>query len=162
MKWESGLEDFKVRLKPAGEWSPGCLTDPSGSGKVAFGQPGRSRRCTRTSSLEIRKATRKKYSAEEKIRIVLEGLRGEIPILRAVSPGGDRPLRVVCTDIFVLGAPLEEPSNSGQVLVNGGHAERIRHLHLEDFRDRLLPVGDLFFPMGRNSLQCFPILHQVS
>lgn len=29
---------------------------------------------------EIRRATRRKFSAEEKIRIVLEGLRGEIPI----------------------------------------------------------------------------------
>ena len=29
---------------------------------------------------EIRKATRRKFSAEEKIRIVLEGLRGEIPV----------------------------------------------------------------------------------
>ena len=29
---------------------------------------------------EIRKATRRQFSAEEKIRIVLEGLRGEIPI----------------------------------------------------------------------------------
>jgi hypothetical protein len=30
---------------------------------------------------QVRKATRKKYSAEEKIRmIVLEGVRGEIPI----------------------------------------------------------------------------------
>jgi len=29
---------------------------------------------------QIRKATRRKYSAEEKIRIILEGLRGEIPI----------------------------------------------------------------------------------
>ena len=29
---------------------------------------------------QIRKATRKKFYAEEKIRIVLEGLRGEIPI----------------------------------------------------------------------------------
>ena len=29
---------------------------------------------------QIRKATRKKYYAEEKIRIVLEGLRDEIPI----------------------------------------------------------------------------------
>ncbi len=29
---------------------------------------------------QIRKATRRKFSAEEKIRIVLEGLRGEIPI----------------------------------------------------------------------------------
>ena len=29
---------------------------------------------------QIRRATQKRYSAEDKIRIVLEGLRGEIPI----------------------------------------------------------------------------------
>ncbi len=29
---------------------------------------------------EIRRATRRKFSAEEKIRIVLEGLRGEFPV----------------------------------------------------------------------------------
>ena len=29
---------------------------------------------------EIRRATRRKFNAEEKIRIVLEGLRGEIPV----------------------------------------------------------------------------------
>ena len=29
---------------------------------------------------QIRKATRRKFSAEEKIRVVLEGLRGEVPI----------------------------------------------------------------------------------
>jgi transposase len=29
---------------------------------------------------QIRRATQKRYSAEEKIRIVLEGLRGEIPV----------------------------------------------------------------------------------
>lgn len=29
---------------------------------------------------EIKKRTRKKYSSEEKIRIVLEGLRGEVSI----------------------------------------------------------------------------------
>ena len=29
---------------------------------------------------QIKRATRRKFSAEEKIRIVLEGLRGEIPI----------------------------------------------------------------------------------
>jgi transposase len=29
---------------------------------------------------QIRRATRRQFSAEEKIRIVLEGLRGEIPI----------------------------------------------------------------------------------
>ena len=29
---------------------------------------------------EIKRATRRKFSAEEKIRIVVEGLRGEIPV----------------------------------------------------------------------------------
>lgn len=29
---------------------------------------------------EIRQATRRKFSAEDKIRIVLEGLRGEVPV----------------------------------------------------------------------------------
>jgi transposase len=29
---------------------------------------------------QIRKATRRKFSADEKIRIVLEGLRGEVPV----------------------------------------------------------------------------------
>ena len=29
---------------------------------------------------QIRKATRRKFSADQKIRIVLEGLRGEVPI----------------------------------------------------------------------------------
>ena len=29
---------------------------------------------------QIRRATRRKFSSEEKIRIVLEGLRGEIPV----------------------------------------------------------------------------------
>ncbi len=29
---------------------------------------------------QIRKATRRKFSADEKIRVVLEGLRGEIPV----------------------------------------------------------------------------------
>ncbi len=29
---------------------------------------------------QIRKATRRRFTAEEKIRIVLEGLRGEIPV----------------------------------------------------------------------------------
>jgi len=29
---------------------------------------------------QIRKATRRKFAADEKIRIVLEGLRGEIPV----------------------------------------------------------------------------------
>ncbi|MBW1712061.1 MAG: transposase [Deltaproteobacteria bacterium] len=35
---------------------------------------------TRNVVHEIRRATRRRFSAEEKIRIVLEGLRGSIPI----------------------------------------------------------------------------------
>jgi transposase len=40
---------------------------------------------------QIRKATRRKYSAEEKIRIVLEGLRGEIPISELCCREGIAP-----------------------------------------------------------------------
>ena len=39
---------------------------------------------------DIRRKTRKQYSAEEKIRIVVSGLRGEDSIAELVSPGGDR------------------------------------------------------------------------
>ena len=41
--------------------------------------------------LEIRRATRKKYTAEEKIRIVLEGLRGEIPVSELCRREGIAP-----------------------------------------------------------------------
>lgn len=40
---------------------------------------------------EIRKATRKKFSAEEKIRIVLKGLWGEIPIFELARREGIAP-----------------------------------------------------------------------
>ena len=40
---------------------------------------------------QIRRATRRQFSAEEKIRIVLSGLRGEGQHRRAVPAGGDRP-----------------------------------------------------------------------
>ena len=36
---------------------------------------------------DIRRQTRRQYSAEEKIRIVLEGLRGEENISEALPPG---------------------------------------------------------------------------
>ena len=42
---------------------------------------------------EIRKATRRQFSAEEKIRIVLEGLRGEIPIAELSRREGIAPTR---------------------------------------------------------------------
>jgi len=40
---------------------------------------------------KIRRATRRKYTAEEKIRIVLEGLRGEIPISELCRREGIAP-----------------------------------------------------------------------
>ena len=40
---------------------------------------------------EIRKATRRKFSAEEKIRIVLEGLRGEVPVSEVCRIEGIAP-----------------------------------------------------------------------
>ena len=40
---------------------------------------------------EIRKATRRKFSAEQKIRIVLEGLRGEIPVSELARREGLAP-----------------------------------------------------------------------
>ena len=40
---------------------------------------------------EIRRATRRKFSAEEKIRIVLEGLRGEIPVTELCRPESIQP-----------------------------------------------------------------------
>jgi len=40
---------------------------------------------------ESRKATRRRYSAEEKIRVVLEGLRGEIPVTELCRREGIAP-----------------------------------------------------------------------
>ena len=40
---------------------------------------------------EIRRATRRKFSSEEKIRVVLEGLRGEIPISELCRREGISP-----------------------------------------------------------------------
>ena len=40
---------------------------------------------------QIRKATRRRFSAEEKIRIVLEGLRGEIPVTELCRREGIQP-----------------------------------------------------------------------
>ena len=40
---------------------------------------------------EIRKATRRKFSSDDKIRIVLEGLRGEVPISELCRVEGIAP-----------------------------------------------------------------------
>ena len=40
---------------------------------------------------QIRKATRRRFSAEEKIRVVLEGLRGEIPVTELCRREGIQP-----------------------------------------------------------------------
>ena len=40
---------------------------------------------------EIRKATRRRFTAEQKIQIVLEGLRGEIPVVELCRREGIAP-----------------------------------------------------------------------
>ena len=45
---------------------------------------------------EIRRKTRRKFSSEEKIRIVLEGLRGECSIASRISPTRKPPLVAAC------------------------------------------------------------------
>ncbi len=40
---------------------------------------------------QIRKATRRRFSADEKIRIVLEGLRGEVPVTELCRKEGIQP-----------------------------------------------------------------------
>ncbi len=45
---------------------------------------------------EIRRKTRRKFSSEEKIRIVLDGLRGESSIAFAHRPYFDSPYRFSC------------------------------------------------------------------
>ena len=40
---------------------------------------------------QIRRATRRRFTAEEKIRIVLEGLRGEIPVTELCRQEGIQP-----------------------------------------------------------------------
>ena len=49
------------------------------------------RRCVEKTVRDIRRRTRKKYSAEEKIRIVLEGLRGEESIAELCRKEGLNP-----------------------------------------------------------------------
>jgi hypothetical protein len=45
---------------------------------------------------DIRRATRRYFSAEEKIRIVLEGLRGEESIAELCRREGPQPMRPYC------------------------------------------------------------------
>lgn len=49
---------------------------------------------------EIRRATRRKFGAEEKIRIVLEGLRGEVPISDVCRREGTKLLESVIDSIL--------------------------------------------------------------
>ena len=46
---------------------------------------------TVSAAKQFRRATRRKFSAEEKIRIVVEGLRGEIPITELCRREGIQP-----------------------------------------------------------------------
>ena len=65
---------------------------------------------------DIRRQTRKKYSAEEKIRIVLEGLRGEDSIAELCRREGINPEHVLQMEQRIPG--------SGQSAADGRHETR--------------------------------------
>ena len=46
---------------------------------------------TKDVAKQIRRATRRKFSAEQKIQVVLEGLRGEIPVTELCRREGIQP-----------------------------------------------------------------------
>ena len=66
---------------------------------------------TRNVVSQIKKATRQKFSAEEKIRIVLEGLRGKIPV-EAVVP-------FLQDAVHLQPAEIHGPGNPGDFLPLG-------------------------------------------
>lgn len=74
---------------------------------------------TRDVVKQIRRATRRKFSAEEKIRIVLEGLRGEIPVSELA------PSRRDCSNRLL---PLVEVvSGGGQKWLDQRHEARLHN-----------------------------------
>ncbi len=57
------------------------MTAASGSGRLGSSPAEKELRLVKNDVVrQIRKATRRKFTADEKIRVVLEGLRGEIPV----------------------------------------------------------------------------------
>ena len=64
----------------------------------------------------IRRATRKRYSAEEKIRIVLDGLRGEHTTISALSAFGG----VRWADDYPFDAHIHEPIGRVMYTAGGG------------------------------------------
>ena len=51
---------------------------------------------TRSFIKQVRRLTRRKFTSEEKIRIVLEGFRHEVPIRDLCRREGIRPERILC------------------------------------------------------------------
>lgn len=60
---------------------------------------------------EIRKATRRKFSAEDKIRIVLEGLRGQVPVSELC-----RRERIVSAQFYVWSKAFLDAGKAGLTL----------------------------------------------
>jgi len=70
---------------------PDCLRDSFSSSLTLEETMMTNRRSVEKTVRDIRRRTRKKYSAEEKIRIVLEGLRGEESIAELCRKEGLNP-----------------------------------------------------------------------
>jgi len=78
---------------------------------------------------QIRKATRRKFSADEKIRIVLEGLRGETPISEICRREG-----IAASVYYKWSKSFLEAGKNGitKAILRDATREEVRGLKLED------------------------------
>ena len=88
---------------------------------------------------QIRKATRRKFSAEDKIRIVLEGLRGEIPISELCRREG-----IAASIYYKWSKAFLEAGKNGltRATVRDATSEEVKHLKSES-DDLKKAVADL-------------------
>ena len=77
---------------------------------------------------EIRRKTRRQFSAEEKIRIVLEGLRGEESIAAAVSPRRPEPESLLPVEQGVSRSRQEATGGRYDALGARGKSRRARSI----------------------------------
>ena len=82
---------------------------------------------------QIRKATRRKFSADEKIRIVLEGLRGQVPVSELCRKEGIAPsIYYKWSKAFLeagkkrLSGDTAREAAATEAQVHGGNAHRIQ------------------------------------
>ena len=68
----------------------------------------------------VRTATRRKYTPEEKIRIVLEGFRREVTVSDLVQAGGDQAPLLLCMGVHGGGEGAVDPGRGAGRHAAGG------------------------------------------